>query len=117
MTAKALAQLLLRLWGIALIIWGVAAVGEVFFLLVPVTEPFSGAAFRASGAAAALHVLVYLVAGIVLIRNGDRLGAWLVSDIDNPSSSTVSAIEIEAVGFAVLGAYFLITGIRELFGI
>jgi hypothetical protein len=117
MSAKTLAQLLLRLWGVALIIWGLSSLGNLFFLFVPAQPESAAPALRASGASAALHVVVYLVAGFFLIRNGDRIGDWLVSDFDAAPAAPASAPEIEAVGFAILGVYFLVTGIRELAGV
>ena len=44
------------------------------------------AAMRASGVGAALHVVIYLVCGILLIRNGDRLARGWSATLKTPAS-------------------------------
>jgi hypothetical protein len=59
---------------------------------------------RATAAGSVLYVLVSLIAGIYLVRNGDRVGAWLVSDLDEPPEEPVLTPQIiEGVGVRLLG--------------
>jgi hypothetical protein len=114
MNGTTLAQVLLRVWGVVLIVWALASVGSLFLLLVPALDS-AGAAFRATAAASFVQVLVFLIAGIALVRNGDRIGAWLASDLDVGASTTpASPIEIEAVAFVILGTYLLVSGIGHI---
>jgi hypothetical protein len=105
MTAKALAQVLLRVWGVILMIsaaiWMVAA-----FALAPST-------WKMTLIPVAMRLLIELGAGLTLIRNGDRIGAWLVSDIEE-EGPPANALQIQTIGFAILGAWFLIHGIADL---
>lgn len=107
MTAKALAQVLLRVWGVILIvsaaIWMTAA-----FVFAP-------GAWRLTVIPAVMRLLVELAAGLTLIRNGDRIGAWLVSDIEE-EGPPADGVRIQAIGFAILGAWFLINGLADLLG-
>src|SRR5262245_45244109 len=57
---------------------------------------------------------IQLIAGIVLIRNGDRLGAWLVRDVDDAQAPPASARDFEAIALRIMGIYVLILGFREL---
>ncbi len=100
-----------------LIVWAISSIGNVLLFLTP-TDAFdtANAPWRASSAAALIQMLVYLIAGVFLVRNGDRLGAWLVSDIDDqgpPASPTT----FELVAFRVIGLYFLISGARATVGL
>ncbi|MHB0972109.1 MAG: hypothetical protein ACYC7A_17415 [Thermoanaerobaculia bacterium] len=115
MNARTLAQVFLRLWGIALLVWGAAGIGNLFLFFVPAEQASDVAAFRMSAAATAISIFVYLFVGLALIRNGDRIGEWLVSDLSSEASvSPASALEIQAVALAILGAYFLVDGVRDL---
>lgn len=112
MNAKTLAQVLLRIWGAVLIIWAVAGAGSLFLLFLP----SANALLRANGAAAALREIVYFIAGILLFRRGDQIGEWLASDIEPRETPPASALEIEAIAFAILGVYLLVAGIRDIAG-
>ena len=114
MSGRTLAQVLLRVWGVMLIVWAVASIGNVLLFMVP-KDMLGNAPWRVSGAAAIVHMLVYLIAGVFLVRNGDRVGAWLASDIDE-QGPPASASAVELVAFRVIGLYFLIAGVRALVG-
>ena len=105
MSGRVLAQVLLRIWGVVLIVWGISATSNVFLFWQ--TAPAMG---RATVVSVVLNVVVDLVAGIYLVRNGDRLGAWLVSDLDEGDALPVSTEGLERVGFGILGIYFLVWG-------
>jgi len=98
-----------------LIVWGVASIGNVLLFVVP-KDSFGESPWRVTGAAFVVQMLVYLIAGVFLVRNGDRVGAWLVSDIDE-QGPPASASAVELVAFRVIGLYFLIAGVRGLVGL
>jgi uncharacterized membrane protein len=114
MSGRTLAQVLLRVFGVMLIVNGVAALGTVVLFFAP-REELSAGMMRATAIGGFFNVLVSLVAGIYLLRNGDRLGAWLVSDLDEqPSEEPVTPLVVEGVGVRLLGIYLIIAGVREL---
>jgi hypothetical protein len=113
MNAKTLAQVLLRVWGVVLVVSALAAAGNMLLLLASAVSGRSGG-WRASEAAALLYPVVYLIAGSLLIRRGDQIGSWLTSDIDVDAGTPASALEIQVVAFSIVGLYFLVTGLRDL---
>ena len=110
MSAKALAQVLVRVWGLVMIIDVTASLGiiatlftgpkDLMFTLVP----------------SALGIMLRGVFGVMLVRNGDRVGAWLVADIEE-SGPPADMTQIQIVAFGILGAYFLIAGLALIVGI
>lgn len=117
MTGRTLAAVLLRVLGVMLLVGGLAAVGTLFLFFAP--RDVSGAAsIRATAMGGFFHVLVSVVAGIYLLRNGDRIGTWLVSDLDEPESveRPLTAPVIEGVGVRLLGIYLIVSGGRDVVG-
>src|SRR5437016_3802952 len=98
MNGRTLAQVLLRVWGVMLIVFAVASVGNVLLFLIPPGDAPATTAWRAGGTASAVQMAIYLIAGVFLLRNGDRLGAWLVSDLDDPGPPASSAA-VEGIAF------------------
>jgi hypothetical protein len=106
MTAKSLAQVLVRVWGLVLVI---SAIELVAAMVIFLPADWRSAVFGTS-----IRVLIELGIGVTFLRNGDSIGAWLVSDIDE-SGPPVDAVRVQAIGFALLGVWFLIIGIAGLF--
>jgi hypothetical protein len=67
--------------------------------------------WRMSVMASVINIILTFVAGVILIRHGDRIGAWLVSDITE-AGSPADATQIQAIAFAILGLWFLVAGVR-----
>jgi hypothetical protein len=109
MTAKALAQVLVRCWGLVLIISALAWVGNLVAM-------FGAREGREMFVAGALRAFVELGAGIAFVLNGDGIGAWLVSDIETTGEpgEPVDAVQIQIVAFVILGVYFLVTGLAHM---
>lgn len=107
MTAKAFAQVLLRVWGVVLI------VSALIWMASAVTVAYNGRAFVIP---LVMRLLIELGVGLTLIRNGDRIGAWLVSDIE-ADGPPMNGVQAQAIGLAILGAWFLIRGLSDLLGI
>lgn len=74
MTSKALAQVLLRILGVYFFVISLASVGRLFMFFR--TQPVP----RAILVGESLNVIVMFVVGVVCVRNGDQIGAWLTSD-------------------------------------
>jgi hypothetical protein len=107
MNSTTLSQVIIRVWGVFLVVAALASIGNFLFFLEN-----GGGQWRSSAAAAALHILITFIAGVSFVRYGDQIGKWLASDLPE-SGPPSSALEILAVAFAVLGAYFLVIGLRS----
>src|SRR5438874_4760361 len=110
MTAKVLAQVLVRVWGLVLIIDVTASIGILGMLFKSPNDLLLP--FIPTG----IGVLLRAFFGVLLVRNGDRIGAWLTGDIEE-SGTPANATQIQTVAFAILGAYFLVNGLAQLAGI
>ena len=106
MNAKTLAQVIIRVWGVMLMVGALASLGNVLMFLP------GPAQFRGAAAASLMNFLVSFAAGVYFVRNGDKVGAWLASDLqdDGPPATT---IEVMSAALAVLGVYFLVAGLRS----
>jgi hypothetical protein len=112
MNAKTLAQVLLRVFGILLIVSGISGFGAVFVFFAS-ADGFGSGQMRAQAVSMVLGVVVNVIAGIYLLRSGDRLGVWLVSDLeDSPEPAAAGAIE--SLGVRLLGIFFIVSGCRDL---
>jgi hypothetical protein len=105
MTSKALAQVLVRILGVYFIAASLATVGNVLMFLGPNQ-------FRATVVGASLNVIVTFVVGIILVRNGDGIGAWLTSDFE-PAEETTTTVNLLPVALAIFGVWFLVAGLRS----
>jgi hypothetical protein len=108
--AKILASLLLRLFGVFLIIEGAASAISASARLIEPSEWRTEIAMHGSLA------LVDLIAGIVVLRSADRIAARLVRDLE-VGETTGDAARFHKIAFAIAGWYFLVTGLAQLTGI
>ena len=106
MNTKTLSQVLIRVWGVVLLVSALASSGNVFLFLGGAGE------WRGPAVASFINVLFSFAAGICFVRYGDQIGAWLASDLPDGSGPS-SSLEVLSAAFAVLGAYFLVTGLRN----
>lgn len=105
MTSKVLAQVLVRILGVYLLVASVVSLGNVLSLVGP-------GGFRAPLVGALLNVIVTFVAGAFFVRNGDRIGSWLTSDLEAPDQPT-SSVDLFPVALAILGVWVLLIGLRS----
>jgi hypothetical protein len=113
MNARTLAGVLIRFWGILLIVSSLASVGVVLTLFVPVGTPNVG--FRANTASFLIHIVVSFVAGIVFLRRGDAIADLIVDD-EEPAGPPLTILNANALAMAILGMYFIITGVADAAG-
>lgn len=109
MSAKTLAQVLIRVWGLILIVTAVAASGTLFMFT-------GGSQWRAAAASSVTNLVFSFIAGFFFVRDGDRIGAWLASDLEvegEPTGPPADAKAILSIGLALLGAFYLVEGLRS----
>ena len=115
MSGRTLAAILLRVWGVVLIVGAIVSFADAFFFLMPQGGESVGGAWRASAVSLLLRVIISAIAGVYLVRNGDRVAAWLVSDIED-SGPAISSTAIEPIALRLLGVYFVVSGVAILTG-
>lgn len=112
MTARNLAALLLRLWGLLSIIEiGVSSPNLLVSLAAsstPQQEHFMRAAFWTQSVSVALG----LIAGIVVLVAGSSIARWIVPD-DQPLATSMTARQLFLVLIAILGFYFIVNGVQD----
>ena len=106
MNAKTLAQVIIRVWGVMLVVGALASSGNILLFL-----PGSGE-WRSAAVGSLISVLISLAAGVYFLRQGDKVGAWLASDLEDAGAPATS-LELLSAALAVLGVYFLIIGLRS----
>jgi len=106
MTSKALAQVLVRILGVYWIVVSLVSVGNVLGFVGPQPIP------RGIVVGQSLNVIVTFICGAFFIRSGDRIGAWLTSDLE-PADESTGNLDLLTVALAILGVWILILGLRS----
>lgn len=111
MTIRAVAIILIRLWGLSTLVYG------LFGLIAVVLPPYAAQADATTRQFLALSLtgsIVSLVVATVLLTATERIADWIapepVSAIDPDHYSTA---DLQAIAFGAVGAYLLIHGVAD----
>ena len=107
MAARALAATLLRLWGLK---WVVTTCTQVVSFLSVL--PGRGHGIFLPVATYAIGILFSGLIAWFLLRHADTIAAKLIRDDVHVLS--IGRDELQQIGFALVGAYFLVAGLKSL---
>ena len=113
LTAKSLAQVLLRLWAVTLLV-------EVALAIPTFVSQFLGtgtpdASWRLVAGWTFVHVALTAIVAFSVFKFADPIADRLVQG--SVESDPLTTMSFQAVAFGVLGAYFLIHGLRDSAGL
>jgi hypothetical protein len=113
MSAKTLAELALKIWGVVLLLGALFSLPAALWMtwIVPTGEPQAGF-IRASQIGYLLSVVVQALAGIVVLVWADRIVALFESN-DTPLQIDMSSAQLQVLAFAILGVFILIDGLQN----
>lgn len=114
MTGQALAVIVIKVWGVILIVGALASSPStiLFASLAPAVDAET-AVFRASQVGLMLNLVLRLGLGVAIVLLADRIVAWVVPD-GPPLRIDVYASELAALGFAFVGLYALLQGAEDI---
>lgn len=114
MTLRGLGVLLLKLWGLKLLVSGlITALGIVSMFLTASGREAQPATYTML---AALNVVTILLFGLALFLGAQKIvGLIAPEDDDSPGAlPNLSATQIQAIAFAAVGAYFALNALHDI---
>ena len=117
MQGRALAEILLRLWGLWLLISAFAGLPHAigWFLRAHDSGPYSSDLLRASVISLGLTAAIPLLQGIFCLACARVLARWVVPE-STPMAIGTNATELMVIGLTLLGVYILVSGLANLVG-
>ena len=114
MNAKTLAELLLKIWGITLLISALASLPVTLLMITASSGNNSEAAFlRASQNGSILHLVIQALVGTAIIVWADNITDLIESDT-TPLQIDTSTAELQVLGFALVGIFVLVDGLGNV---
>ena len=114
MNAKTLAELLLKIWGITLLISALASLPVTLLMITASSGNNSEAAFlRASQNGSILHFVIQALVDSAIIVWADNITDLIESDT-TPLQIDTSTAELQVLGFALVGIFVLVDGLGNV---
>lgn len=113
MTAKSLAELALKVWGVVMVVGALTALPGNLALIGTISDADPQAAlFRTSQIVSIAVVVFHAFVAVGLIVWSDRIVSWIVPD--GPSLRiAIRANEARAAAFAVVGLFVFLDGVQN----
>ena len=111
MGAKTLSATALKTWALVLIINGLISVTAIVAQFLMARGEGDTRPWLIGGYWNTFSLALVVLAGVLVLKNGDSLAEWAVGA--NDESLTSSSIDLERVAFGTLGVYFLVQGLRR----
>lgn len=114
MHAKGLAELALKIWAVMLIVQAFLALPAALSMLTLVANSASpqDLLIRATQRGHVFNLVIYAVSGIALLIWADKVVALFESDT-TPLQIGVTASDVQILGFALTGIFFLVGGLQN----
>ena len=113
MNARTLAELALKLWGVTLLLGALLSLPATLWMFGTTQDDDPQSALvRATQAGYILNVVLQAVAGFAVLVWADSIVALFESG-STPLQVGASAGELQVLGFALVGAFFLVNGLGE----
>ncbi len=113
MSAKTLAELALKVWGVVLLLSSLFSLPAALWTvwIVPAGDP-QAAFIRASQIGYILSVTVQALAGVVVLVWADKIVALFESDV-TPLQIEVSSAQLQVLALAIVGVLVLVDGLKN----
>jgi hypothetical protein len=116
MSAKTLAELALKVWGVTLIIGALTSLPAALWMFdaVPAGDP-QAALMRGSQIGFVLNIIVQALAGFAVLVWADSIVALFESDT-TPIQIDATKAELQVLCFALVGVFVLVGGLQSAVG-
>jgi hypothetical protein len=114
LTARTLAEILLKVWAVTLVVHGLLGLAQVISQFM---SPLNGREWRIVASWNLVPLILTLVAGITLLKFSPAIARRLdpaPSTGEHGSQMPLPSASLAVVAFGVLGASFLVEGLRDL---
>jgi hypothetical protein len=111
MSAKTLAELALKIWGVTLILGALASLPATLWMFGGISSGDPQAAFvRSSQLGYVLSVIIQILSGFAVLVWADRITALFESDTTALQIDS-SGAELQILGLALVGVFVLVDGL------